>query len=80
MVSFISYESHVQFFDQSVEQELTLSLDEEADLEAGNVEKPQHIEGGQIDATQEFEGGNEVRLIFHPEYVSTVQVFEMSGF
>ena len=67
-------------FDPMVELELTLSLDEEADLEAGNVEKPQHIEGGQIDATQEFEGGNEVRLIFHPEYVNTVKAIEISGF
>lgn len=41
-----------------------ICLDEEADLEAGNVEKPQHIEGGQIDATQEFEDGKEVSLIF----------------
>jgi len=33
--------------------------DEEADLEAGNVEKVQQIPDGQIDATQEFDDGKE---------------------
>ena len=45
---------------------LTHCLDEEADLEAGNVEKVQQIPDGQIDATQEFEDGKEVSLIFYP--------------